>query len=80
MNPNMLDNGFKCAICEDTVADPKQKAHMQSKHNMIIISEHSNVQSAQIISKIQKHLQFTSRVNTSLLHIMWATFGTQEEM
>ena len=66
MNPHMLDNhGFKCAICEDTVANPKQKAHMQSKHNMIEISEHSNVQSAQIISKIQKHLQFTSRVNTS---------------
>ena len=30
MNPHMLDNhGFKCAICEDTVADKLQlKAHM----------------------------------------------------
>jgi hypothetical protein len=43
MNPNMLDNGFKCAICEDTVADPQLKAHMQSIHNMIEISEHSKV-------------------------------------
>ena len=30
MNLHMLDNhGFKCAICEDTVADkPQLKAHM----------------------------------------------------
>ena len=38
----MLDNhGFKCAICEDTVADLQLKSHMQSIHNMIEISEHS---------------------------------------
>ena len=60
MNPHILDNhGFKCSICEDTVADPQLKAHMQSIQNMIEISEHSNVQSAQINSKIKKHLQFT---------------------
>ena len=36
MKPHMLDNHvFKCAICEDTVADPQLKAHMQSTHNMI---------------------------------------------
>ena len=46
---------------------------MQSNHIMIEISEHSNVQGAQINSKIKKYLQFTARLNTSLLHIMWAT-------
>ena len=60
MNPHILDNhGFKCSICEDTVADPQLKAHKQSIQNMIEISEHSNVQSAQINSKIKKHFQFT---------------------
>ena len=57
----MIDNhGFKCAICEDTLADkPQLEAHMQSIHKMIETSEHSNVQSAKINSKIKNHLQFT---------------------
>ena len=56
MNPHMLDNhGFKCAICEDTVTDKAQlKAHMQSDHNMIEISEHSNVQGTQI-NQLEKY-------------------------
>jgi hypothetical protein len=29
-NPTCLIMEFKCAICEDTVADPQLKAHMQS--------------------------------------------------
>ena len=56
MNPHMLDNhGFKCAICEDTVTDkPQLKAHMPSDHNMIEISEHSNVQGTQI-NRLEKY-------------------------
>ena len=55
MKPHMLDNHvFKCAICEDTVADLQLKSHMQSIHNMIEISEHSNVQGTQI-NQLEKY-------------------------